>query len=131
MASNNFGASADYRINRHTYRYLDVETRETAEYNPLARVYLTEENPNRAIPNVSTASKFIQQNYINPFDIPHGCRILKSPIEDLRELQVTLKLKGGINAPNITDIGVDLTFEIYSLEQAPKVPHWVDQKFTF
>jgi hypothetical protein len=131
LAANNFGIKADFMSNTFPYRYIDIETRETDEYNPLARVYLTEEDPIR-LGGITEPGQdpldFITDDYINPFDIPHNCRILRNPIKDLRELQIRLVLRNGAKVAEVANIGMDFTFEVYSVQQAPKVPCWVNQK---
>lgn len=103
----------DYKANVQPCRYLDVHVAEFFEdFDPLARVFI---------------DRFATPTYHRPCNEGSGMRLLSNPIRRLDRLSIHLTVEkyrvGRFLTPDH-----QLTFEVLSLAQEPKIPNWVDQK---
>lgn len=102
----------DYLSTERRFPYVDVFIQEMSELGIVARIPLVEE---------------ITDNFVASKDPPPKVRILKNPVQRLKELTISLRLENGIIPSSYADIGHDLVFEVYSLSQVGSVPEWVEQ----
>ncbi len=109
-----YGAASEFSVIPKPMVYIDVNSPQTREINPLARIYLLDE----------------REDYVRPCDIEHGVRIIKNPVRRMQFLDLDVRLPGGIPVQNADDVGFQLTVEMYSVMPVPKKPQWVNQWFT-
>jgi hypothetical protein len=102
--------------NLSPFRFIDVNVEEAAEYQPLSRVYMTDNvyyGTVRNEPNVTRT------------------RLLSSqPIHRLKRLRIKLTLEGGVVPPVTSGLSHDLGFTVFNLANEDVVPAWVKQTFT-
>lgn len=109
------GVLSPYTPNPRPFPYFDVNLEETAEFNPFARIY--------GLSDITTFQS-------TPDDFPNKPRILKQPVRALRQLRFEIRLQGDRIPQFISDIGMDFVVEALSIAQVPKVPNWVQQRFS-
>ena len=102
-----------YMRNSKPFRYMDVFVEEVPELQPLARLWLVDE----------------QESFNISVDPPKKPRVLQTPIPRLRKMHIRLRLADGVRPPMIADTGVDLVFDAYSLCPVQEVPGWVMNAF--
>lgn len=105
-------ARADYVINTRPYTYVDVNLEEAAELRPLARIFTVDES----------SDAYATQE--NPVRRP---RLLANPVPLLDQLNVTLRLPGGLRPSYVCGIGMDLVFSVLSLAEETRIPEWLKQ----
>lgn len=103
----------DYMRNSKPYRYMDVFVDEVPELQPLARLWLVDD----------------QESFNISVDPPKKPRVLLNPVPRLRKMHIRLRLADGVRPPMIADTGVDLIFDAYSLCPVQEVPAWVMNTF--
>lgn len=108
------GAASTSSIVSRPFAYVDVLCHETQEFDPLARIYLLGEF----------------DGYNTPCDIPHQLRIIKNPVRSMRNIHLDVRLPGNLIPQSADEIGFQLTVEIYSIMQIPKLPEWMVQRLT-
>lgn len=107
-------AVAPFQPNAQSLNYLDIFLDETPNFIPHSRVCMAS-----------------AETSVEPIELATKPRILKQPIRSLRELNIRLKLKSGADPAQFGTTGVDLVFDILSLEPVPDVPQWLGDSQVF
>lgn len=102
----------DYLATERRFPYVDVFIQEMSELGIVARIPIVDE---------------YSDSYVASEDPPPKVRILKNPVQRLKELTISLRLEDGIIPSSYADVGHDLVFEVYSLSEVGSVPEWVNQ----
>lgn len=104
----------DYMMNSRPFRYLDIFVDEMTELEPVARVWVVDED---------------LDNYVTSENPPNKMRLLLNPVPRLRKMRVRARLAQRRYPPTIADTGMDLIFDVYSLAPVESVPDWIQQAF--
>ena len=103
---------APYMMNISQFTYIDVNLAQASENTPWARIYTVDE--------ISA--------YSAPKTVPYRSRMLKTPVRNLKFLDFQIRTQGGRVMGEISNTGMDMTIEVLSIAQVPKVPEWVLQR---
>ena len=105
---------APYMLNPTPFTYVDVFLAQAAENEPWARIYTVDEVTKHSTPKT----------------VPYRSRMLKTPVRNLKFLDFTIRTRGGRVLTEVSNTGMDMTVEVLSIAQVPKVPDWVIQRLT-
>ena len=97
------------------FRYIDIELKQVAQYNPITRLFTSND-----------------VDFHRPANTPEKPRLMTDPLRRVFEFEIKIRLKNGQTPnPEISGRGYDFGFDILTLEPAVCVPPWVKQKLLY
>lgn len=103
------------RTNLRPFRFLDINIKEAEEFQPLKRIYTTDNLYYGTVRNDPSITR---------------TRLLSSqPIHRLSRLNIKITLEGGVVPPVFQGLDHELTLTVFSIANETYVPKWVRQVF--